>query len=386
MVQKIRDEIYSVGAVDWDVRNFHGYTTDKGATYNSYLILDEKVTLIDTCKAAFADELIGNIGQIISPEKVDYIICNHAEPDHSGALLKVIKACPNAEIIASFPAGAKDLRMHYGDIAIREMKSGESLSIGKRELKFVTTPMVHWPDNMVTYDEYDKILFSNDAFGQHYAYSSVFDTDNDLNVILKEAQKYYANIVMPYARQTKKAMEALKGLEIEMICPSHGVLWTEHIGDILRAYEKWTGEEREELAVIAYDTMWHSGEKIARAIGDAFAEKGIKAELYNLSVNHYSDILTKLVAAKYLVVGSPTLNNNMMPTVAGFLTYVKGLAPTPLKGFAFGSYGWSGQSIGLVEEQLKECKVEIIHPPVKVQFAPTEQMLQTIKESVKAAL
>lgn len=386
MVQKIKDGVYSVGAVDWNVRSFHGYTTPKGATYNAYLIIDEKIALIDTCKRAFAGELIKNISELIPPEKVDYIICNHAEPDHSGALPEVKRACKNAQIIAAAVSGAKDLRLHYGDMPISEVKSGETLSLGKRELKFVTTPMVHWPDNMVTYDEYDKILFSNDAFGEHYAFSDIFDYNNDINEVLKEAKKYYANIVLPYSAQAKKALTAAEELNFDTICPSHGVVWQKYLGEIAARYKSWTSCEKENTAVIAYETMWHSSELMAGAIARAFQRKGVKVKLYNLDCNHPSDIMTELMSASYLAVGSPTLNNNLMPLAAGFLTYVRGLAPANLKGFAFGSYGWSGQSIGQVEDMLKAAKVEIIHPPVKVQFVPDEKALAEIEESVFGVL
>ena len=353
---KISEGVYWVGAVDWNLRNFHGYETEKGSTYNAYLILDEKITLIDTVKAGFEGEMLARIASVVDPEKIDVIISNHAEPDHSGALPYIKSIAKNAAVYTAAGAGVKDLSAYYGDLGYTGVKAGETLSIGKRTLTFVPTPMVHWPDNMVTYMLPEKILFSNDAFGQHYASDERADTECDLPEAYIQARKYYANIVQPYGMQTGKALAALEGLEISAICPSHGIVWTKHIPDILALYKSWVANEYDDTAAIVYDTMWHSTEAMAHAI------------------------------AKYIAVGSPTLNNNMMPSVASFLTYFKGLNGNRKKFIAFGSYGWGGQSPDQVYEGLKSPKCEPLMPAVKCAYKPTQEQLDKLTADVIEAL
>lgn len=382
---EIRKDIYYVGAVDWNVREFHGYSTDRGSTYNAYLILDEKITLIDTVKAPFAQEMLQRIAEIVDPAKIDYVISNHVEMDHSGALPQLMQAAPNATIITSAPNGLKGLQAHYGtQYNYQTVKAGDVLNIGKRNLTFVATPMLHWPDNMVTYCPEEKILFSNDAFGQHFASNLHFDVDVDLDEVFAQAKKYYANILMPFGTQAQKAMEVVKGLELSMIAPSHGVIWTEHIPMILETYDYFASAELEEEACIVYDSMWHSTEKMAQAILEGFSKAGIPARLFDLKSNHISDVMTEVLKSAYVVVGSPTLNNQMLPTVASFLCYMKGLAPKNRKAFAFGSYGWGGQSIGLVNQELEAMGCEIIHEPIRQQYIPSQEQLREIEESVAA--
>lgn len=383
-ITKLTDSIYYVGAVDWNIRSFHGYSTNSGATYNAYLIVDEKIALIDTVKAPFAEELLDRIAEIVDPAKIDYVVSNHVEMDHSGALPEVMKAAKNAKVVTSAPNGVKGLTAHYGEYDYLPVKAGDTLSLGKHTLTFVATPMVHWPDNMVTYCPEEKILFSNDAFGQHFASNKHFDTEVDLAHVFKEAEKYYANIVMPYGMQTRKALEIVKPLDLEMIAPSHGVIWTEHIPDILEKYEYFTNDQSVSRACIVYDSMWHSTEKMAHAILEGFTKKGVPAKLYDLKVEHISDIMTDVLKAEYIVVGSPTLNNNMMPTVASFLCYMKGLSPKNKKGFGFGSYGWGGQSAGQIQNILKDCGFELIHEPVKMAYIPSKEALKNLEDEVAA--
>ncbi|MBT3168480.1 MAG: FprA family A-type flavoprotein [Candidatus Cloacimonetes bacterium] len=378
---EIKKDVYWVGAIDWDLRNFHGYLTQRGSTYNSYLIVDEKITLVDNVKKAFAEEQMERISKIIDLSKIDYIVQNHVEMDHSGSLSKIMKHCPNAEIIAS-PQGVNGLKKHYfGDWKYREVKSGETLNLGKRNLHFVQTPMVHWPDNMVSYLAEEKLLFSNDAFGQHIASTERFDDDFPTDITMLEAAKYYANIVLPYSRQVQKALEVVGTLDIEIVAPSHGLIWRKNIPQILAKYQEWSSNQIENKALIIYDTMWKSTEKIAVAIQDVFAEKNIKTKMCNLQTNHISDVMTDVLNAKYICVGSPTLNNNILPTVAAFLTYLKGLAPKNRIGLAFGSYGWGGQSIGIVENNLQDCGFEMLEN-IKLQYIPKIENLQTVKDGL----
>lgn len=381
---EIKKDIYSVGAVDWEVRSFHGYSTERGATYNAYLIMDEKIALIDTVKAPFADELIRRIREITDPEKIDYVISNHVEMDHSGALPEIMKVCKNAKVVTSEPNGVKGLTAHYGSYDYMPVKAGDTLSLGKHTLSFVATPMLHWPDNMVTYCPEEKLLFSNDGFGQHFASSKRFDDEVDLSIVMQEAKKYYANILMPYGVQAKKAIEIVKGLELDMIAPSHGVIWRSHIQDILKAYETFSDAENNKEAVVVYDSMWHSTEMMAKAVMEGFARKGISAKLYDLKENHISNIMTEVLKAEYIAVGSPTLNSMMMPTVAAFLCYMKGLSPKKKKAFAFGSYGWSGQSIAQIHEELEKMGCEMILEPIRTAYIPKEDTLNEIENKIAA--
>ena len=353
---EIKPDVYWVGGIDWTERNFHGYTTDRGSTYNAYLILDEKITLIDTCKPPFADELLERIADVIDPAKIDYVISNHVEQDHSGAIPAIMAAAPNAKIVTSDPHGLKGLKAHYGEAyEYIPVKTGDTLNIGKRTLTFAATMMVHWPDNMVTYSAFDKILFSNDAFGQHYASSRRFDDEVGLPEVLDQAKKYYANIVMPYSRHVVKALGALGGLDFDMIAPSHGIIWRSHVADILDIYQKWSSLVPDEYAIVVYDSMWHTTEAMAQQILEAFIEAGIPARLFDLKVDHISDIMTEVLSARYIAVGSPTLNNGMMPTVASFLWYLKGLSPKDRIGIPFGSYGWGQNGPQEVAEVLEKC-------------------------------
>lgn len=353
---EIKPDVYWVGGIDWTERNFHGYTTDRGSTYNAYLILDEKITLIDTCKPPFADELLERIADVIDPAKIDYVISNHVEQDHSGAIPAIMAAAPNAKIVTSDPHGLKGLKAHYSEAyEYIPVKTGDTLNIGKRTLTFAATMMVHWPDNMVTYSAFDKILFSNDAFGQHYASSKRFDDEVGLPEVLDQAKKYYANIVMPYSRHVVKALGALGGLDFDMIAPSHGIIWRSHVADILDIYQKWSSLVPDEYAIVVYDSMWHTTEAMAQQILEAFIEAGIPARLFDLKVDHISDIMTEVLSARYIAVGSPTLNNGMMPTVASFLWYLKGLSPKDRIGIPFGSYGWGQNGPQEVAELLEKC-------------------------------
>lgn len=381
---EISPKVWWVGGIDWNERLFHGYTTERGITYNAYLIMDEKITLIDTCKATFADELVQRISQVVDPAKIDVVITNHVEMDHSGSLPVIHKIAPNAEIYASAGAGVNELRAHFG-IEATPVKTGDTLCIGERTLSFVTTPMVHWPDNMVTYSDVDNILFSNDAFGQHFATTKRFDDENDMCEVMKQAKKYYANIVWPYGMQAGRALAAVKGLELKMIAPSHGCIWRSHIDEIIAKYEEWTTYQTQEKAVVVFDSMWHSTESMAREICDAFIAEGISAQLIDVKSTHISDIMLYMCDAKYVAVGSPTLNSNMLPTVASFLTYMRGLSPKNEQriGLAFGSYGWAPLGPKQVYAELENAKFQLPVPVVAQQWVPSEENLAELQDTVR---
>lgn len=382
---KLKEGIYWVGGIDWDLRNFHGYLTQRGSTYNAYLIIDEKITLIDTVKHYLFEEMLARISSLVDPARIDYVVCNHVEMDHSGGIPGMMAVAPASKIITS-PKGEKALKAHYkGEWDYIVVKTGETISLGKKNLAFVHTPMVHWPDNMVSYMPEDKILFSNDAFGQHLATSERFDDQYPLDIILEEAAKYYANIVLPYGSQVKKAMEALAGLELGLIAPSHGLIWRSHIPAILREYGKWSANQTVDKSVIVYDTMWGSTEKIAYALQSVFEKKGIATRMMNIRNNHISDIMTEVLTAKYICVGSPTLNNGLLPTVGSFLVYLKGLSPQNRTGLAFGSYGWGGQSTGQIEEYLKSMGFNLFEQ-VRMQYIPDEEELKEAMLKLEQAL
>lgn len=379
---KVKENIYWVGAVDWNIRSFHGYRTGRGTSYGAYLIMDEKVTLIDTVKAPFAEEMLSRIRDIVPPEKIDIIISNHVEMDHSGSLPVIRQYCPNASVYTCGAAGVKGLTAHFGPGEYLPVKSGDSISTGSRTLSFVSTPMLHWPDNMVTYCPEEKILFSNDAFGQHLASTERFDDEADLSVILEEAKKYYGNIIMCYGRQAQAAWTVVNGLDIDTIAPSHGVIWRGNIPAIMDAYALWSGNEPSTGAIVVYDSMWESTAHMAKTISEAFGDSGIPTKLYDLKSSHHSDIVPDLLTCKYIAVGSPTLNNQMMPSVASFLCYLKGLSPKNREAFAFGSYGWGGQSVELVEKELESCGFHICMDKIRINYIPSERQLEEIYDGI----
>jgi len=383
---EIKKGIYWVGAVDWDLRNFHGYSTQLGSTYNAYLIIDKKITLVDTVKHYMFSEMLERIKSVIDPSKIDYIISNHTEMDHSGSILEVADIAKNAIIVCS-PNGEKGLKKHFKkDMKFKVVNTGDSINIGTRNLNFVLTQMVHWPDSMATYIPEEKLLLPNDAFGQHIASCERFDDEYEWGRVRIEAAKYYANIVLPFGAQVNKALEAVSGLDINMIAPSHGLVWRSHIKDILGFYKKWANNVCEKKAVVVYDTMWHSTEKMVYAIKDVFEENGMPCEIRNLQTNHISDVMASVLEAKYICVGSPTLNNGMLPTVSAFLTYMKGLAPKNRIGVAFGSYGWGGQSIGDIENIMEQAKFELPVKGLKIQWVPDDKELVELKNKVKEAV
>lgn len=382
---QLKENIYWVGGVDWKLRNFHGYSTQRGSSYNAYLILDEKITLIDTAKYYLADELISRISDITDPSKIDYIVSLHAEQDHSGSIQRVLETAPNAKLFTC-AAGKKDLSLQFNrDWDFNLVKTGDTLSLGKHSLQFVATPMVHWPDNMVAYDPESKILFSNDAFGQHIATSERFDDEYPLDIILEEAQKYYGNIVMPYAQQTGNALEATANLDLDIIAPGHGIIWRSHMPDILKKYRQWANNEYLKKAVIVYDSMWGTTEKMAYKIYETFEKKGYIIKIFDLKATDNSDIITEIVDAEYICVGSPTLNKGILANVGGFLTYLKGLAPKNRKGILFGSYGWAPSNIQAMEALFQEARIDTKFT-FGHQFSMTEDSMKKLEEGVLKVL
>lgn len=368
---KICDNIYYVGSEDYDVRMFHGYLVPFGATYNAYLVIDEKITLIDFVKEPFTEDLVANIERVVPLEKIDVMICNHIEPDHSGALPALAERLPNVPIYATAAAG-RGLKQYYKrDFNLVPVKKGDTLCTGRYHFHFLPMPMVHWPDSMSTYLAEEEILFSNDAFGQHLATKERFDDEIGLERLLERAGNYYANIVLPFGAQVNKVLAEAAQLSIRMICPSHGVILRSYIPQMLEKYKKWANyESDEDRAVVIYDTMWGSTRILAERIAADFESRGVHAKRIDLAKTHVSEAISDVLEARYIAVGSPTLNRNVMPTVAAFTTYLKGLAPKNRVGLAFGSYGWSGESIAQIEALLRdECGYEMMES-VKAVYRP----------------
>jgi flavorubredoxin len=381
---EIKPGVYWVGGIDWDIRTFHGYTTDRGTTYNAYLIVDEKVVLVDTVKHYLFDEMLGRIREIVDPAKIDIIVSNHTEMDHSGSLEKMVKLCPDATVVCS-PNGERNLRRHFKkDWNFKVVKTGDTIKIGKRTLAFQLLPMIHWPDSMATYIPEDKLLLPNDAFGQHIASAERFDDQLEWGILKEEAAKYWANIVLPYSDQVKAALPAVASLKFDMIGPSHGLIWRSHIPDILKEYAKWAGNETEKRALIVYDTMWHSTEMMAQTFKEGLEDAGVPVAMRRLGIGHLSDIMTDVLSARLILLGSPTLNNGMMPSMGEFLTYVKGLRPKRRIGFAFGSFGWGGQAVGEMEAVLKDMGWELPQKGLNLKFIPDETELAACREAGRA--
>ncbi len=374
---KLTDTVYWVGAIDWTVRDFHGYATSGGTTYNAYLVLADKVTLVDTVKAPFEDQLLARISSVIEPSKIDYVISNHSEMDHSGCLPHMIEVIGPEKVFAS-PMGVKALEDHFhAGLDIVEVGDGDEIDLGNRTVTFLETRMLHWPDSMVSYLAEEKLLFSQDAFGMHLASSERFDDEIRNWRLEHEAAKYYANILLPFSHLILKVLDRIgeMGLEFDMIAPDHGPIWREKPGRILELYRKWAEQKRTKKAVVVYDTMWGSTEKMALAIADGVMASGASARVLKLRAAHRSDIATELLDAGALIVGSPTINNNIFPTMADLLVYIKGLKPKGLIGAAFGSYGWSGESVKQLEEWLGSMGVELAAESVKAKYVPGEEIL-----------
>ncbi len=369
---EIAEGIFSVGVIDWNIRDFHGYSTKHGTTYNAYLILDEKIILIDTVKKEFADELIANISEIVDPKKIDYVVSNHTEMDHSGGLARVMHKVGEDKPLYCSKMGHKNLSRHFHQKwNYQPVENGGELSMGKRTLTFLETRMLHWPDSMFSYVKEDRILFSSDAFGQHYAGLERFD-DQVGDAIMPHAKKYFANILLPYSPLILKLVDKVTemGLALDMVCPDHGIIWRKDPSKIINAYVEWSNQEPKRKALVIYDTMWHSTEMMAQAIVDALGQKGVDAKPMHLRAWHRSDIMTEVLDAGAVIVGSPTLNNGLFPTVSDFLTYMKGLKPKNKVGAAFGSFGWSGEAVTLINKELEAMKFELVDPGVKIQYVP----------------
>lgn len=379
---KVAENVWWVGAIDWNLREFHGYRTPRGSTYNAFLVIDEKITLIDTVKAEFFSEMRGRIASVIDPSRIDYIVSNHAEMDHSGSLPRAIEEFSPEQVFCSV-MGEKALRAHFGAaLALTAVKTGDSVKIGRNELHFLETRMLHWPDSMTSYLTAEKILFSQDAFGMHLAGSERFAAAYEDALLYEEAKKYFANILLLQAPKVAELLEALPGVlpEIAMIAPDHGPIWRGDQHKILAWYGEFSAQKPEKRAVVVYDTMWHSTEKMANAIADGLIASGVPTEVVSIHAEERSAIMTSVLGAGLLAVGAPTINNNVYPSLADLLTYMRGLRPGIALGAAFGSFGWSGEGAKQVAEYLTQMKIEQPEPVLAFKYVPDEAALAQCRE------
>ncbi|WP_440947253.1 FprA family A-type flavoprotein [Methanosarcina sp. T3] len=375
--------VYWVGAIDWNGRDFHGFTTPGGTTYNSYLIVGEKTALIDTVKAPFAGEMLRRITRIIDPSKLDYIVVNHMELDHAGSLAE-LKKQTDAKIFIT-KRGVDILNGYFRgsgseDWDLEIVKTGDLLDLGGKTLMFLEATMLHWPDSMETFLKEDRILFSNDGFGQHIATSKRYDFE--VEDVIPDAAEYYANILMPFHMPLIRFMGVMDKLGVDplQIAPSHGIIWKQDLKKILEAYRAWANGEVKEKVLVIYDTMWGSTEIMATEIAETVRAAGVEVKLLNLRKNTRNHIMKEMLDAAAFAVGSPTLNNGLFPTIGDFLVYLKGLRPQKKKAVAFGSYGWGGGAVKTVEKELKDAGIEVLEPGLQVRYRPYEKELERCRK------
>ncbi|MHA2210038.1 MAG: FprA family A-type flavoprotein [Candidatus Thorarchaeota archaeon] len=377
---EIIKDVYWVGAIDYDVRNFHGYsyTTHHGTTYNAYLIIDKKVALVDAVLGSFSEEMFSRISKIIDPARIDYMVSNHTEMDHSGAIPDALKIMKNAKLVCT-PKAVDELKKHYTDgWDIQTVKTGDEIDLGGKTLRFYEAPMLHWPESMFTYYVEEEVLLPNDAFGQHYATEQRFADEVDQYILWKEAEKYYANILWPLSRMVQRKIEEVieLGLPIKVIAPSHGLIWRKDPLKIVTRYLEWAkGERTEDKVVITWDTMWQSTTKLARAIAEGIRSQGLTPLLKLIPHSDRSDIMAELLEAKGIVVGSSTIHNDILPTVAPILSDFEVLKPKGKKAAAFGSFGWGGGAVKRIQESMERGKMELVMDPFTVKWVPTDEEL-----------
>ena len=383
----LAEDIYWIGAIDWDMRNFHGFETPRGATYNSYLIIDEKTAVIDTVREGFGPEMLRRLSGCCSVAEVDYLVVNHVEMDHSGSVPWFMEQLAPVTLVTS-KRGRDALVEHYGEGVvdgwdIEVVGTGGELALGRYTLTFLEVPMVHWPDSMFTYVKEPKVLLPNDGFGQHLASAKRFADELDMNVVMEEALRYYANILMPLGNQIQKTLHKVMelGLEIDVIGPSHGVIWRrpEDIARIIEAYSAWSSFQALPKVALIYDTMWHSTEKMTKAIADGIAQEGLDCRVLNISETPRADLASAVQECAAVLIGSSTQHNQMLAPVGGFLTYLKGLRPKDRIMGAYGSYGWSGGAVKQLVAAFEELKLEVAGS-LEVKYVPTEEDLAACEE------
>ena len=380
---KIKNNVFWVGKTDWDIRKFHGneYSTHRGTTYNSYLIKEEKIALIDTVWKPFSKEFVKNLSNELDLNKIDFIIANHAEIDHSGALPELMEKVPDKPVYCT-ANGVKSIKGHYHkDWDFKVVKTGDTLNLGNgKDLLFVEMRMLHWPDSMACYLTKDNILFSNDAFGQHYASELMYNDLVNQNELFVECIKYYANILTPFSTLVDKKIKEVLGLNIpiDIIAPSHGVIWRENPTQIVEKYLAWANAYQEDQITILYDTMWEGTKRMAVAITKGIREinQKINIKLFNTATTDKNDIITEIFKSKIILVGSPTINKGILSSVAEILEIIKGLSFKNKKAASFGCYGWSGESIKVINDLLEKSGFSIINDGIRRLWNPDHESVE----------
>lgn len=387
MAKQITNKVSWVGKIDWELTKFHGdeLSTMHGSSYNAYLIQDEKTALIDTVWQPYDKEFVARLKKTIDLKKIDYIVMNHNEIDHSGALVELMREIPGTPIYCT-KKGESIIRGHYHpqDWNFVNVKTGDTLNLGQNTLTFIEAPMLHWPDTMFSYLSGENILFSNDAFGQHFATESLYNDTVKQDDLMWEAQKYYANIINPFSMMVSRKVKELIGmnLTIKMICPSHGIIWKDNPKQIIDKYIDWCNEYKENQITIIYDTMWQSTRKMAESISDGIQkeDKDVTVKLFNASQIDKNDILTEIFQSKAILVGSPTINNGYSYAIAGILEMARGIKYKGKKAAAFGSYGWNGDAPKMITAHLQEAGFEIVNDGIKKQWVPDVKDLDDCTE------
>ncbi|MBN1150144.1 FprA family A-type flavoprotein [candidate division WOR-3 bacterium] len=378
---QISEKVFWVGAIDWGLRYFHGYSTNFGTTYNAYLILADKITLIDTVKKGFEEEMMSRIKYVVDPEKIDYIVSNHSEPDHSGSLVETARKVLPEKIFAS-PNGVKTLKKYFPGLETTEIKDGERIDLKNSSLDFFVTPMLHWPDSMVSYLLPEKILFSQDAFGMHLASSERFDDELSWETLKNRISEYYSNIITPYGKQVTASLNKLAGMDFSLVAPDHGPIWRDkkHFSEVLSMYSEWARLKKKKKAVIIYETMWKSTEMMAKHLEDGLRSENIHTVVLNLQSSNRSDVAAELLESSALLAGSPTINNNAFPSLFDSLSYAKGLKFSVPYGIVFGSHGWSGEATGQLKAFLESMSIEVISE-IKAAYKPDDEILEKCFEA-----
>ncbi len=379
MHKHIKNNVTWIGKIDWELRTFHGeeYSTHSGSSYNSYLIKEEKTVLIDTVWLPFADEFVENLEREVDINTIDYIIVNHGENDHSGALIKLMEKIPNTPIYCTAKAVDSLKGQYQKDWNFNVVKTGDALDIGNgKSLVFVEMRMLHWPDSMATYMTGDNILFSNDAFGQHYACEHLFNDFADTCKLNEEAMKYYANILNPFSPILKKKLKEVLdlNLDIDIIATSHGVVWRDNPLQIVEKYQQWCDNYQENQITIIYDTMWNNTKLMAEKIAEGIRmeDPSVVVKLFNISKTDENDLATEVFKSKAIAVGSPTVSNGVLRSLMGFIYYLKELKFKNKKAVSFGSYGWSGESPKVLAELLEQAGFEIVADSLRINWKMTE--------------
>lgn len=382
----LKNDIYWVGAVDYNLRNFHRYSrSPMGSTYNAYLVKDEKNVLFDTVDEEYVDELLKRISEVMDPSEIDYIVCNHMEKDHAGSIERIVEVCKPEKVFCSV-MGEKSLKAQFNTEGwpIHVVKDGERLNIGKRNITFLETRMLHWPDSMVSYLEEDKVLFSNDAFGQNVATSRRFVDEYERPLLLQAMKDYYYNIILPYSPLVMKTLDRITklGLQFDIIAPDHGLIFRtpEDIKFLLDTYVEMATQPYKLNAIVAYESLWGATKKMAYAVGDGLQSVGVPFTIIDVQENHCSAVMNALADSSALVLGSSTRNNMPLVNMLGVIANTKGLKPKNLVGGAFGSYGWSGESAKMIHDELVAMGVEVVSEPVRAYFGPNEDELKACFE------